>query len=143
IQSVPAVEREVQEVQRQQSVKQNLYHYLLQKREESALALAANGNNSPVLDDVSVNPTPVAPKKQLIYLCAFVLGLGLPAAGIYTKDLLNNKVQNVQDLERLTDVKILGELSHSEVKGNLVVKSDSRTTISELFRLIRTNLKFH
>lgn len=143
IQSVPAVERELQEIQRQQSVKQNLYLYLLQKREESALALAANVNNSRVIDEVNVNPTPVAPKKQLIYLCAFIFGLGLPAAGIYTKDLLNNKVQNVHDLERLTDIKILGELSHSEVKGNLVVKSDSRTTISELFRLIRTNLKFH
>src|SRR5690606_5431407 len=109
IQSVPAVERELQEIQRQQSVKQNLYLYLLQKREESALALAANVNNSRVIDEVNVNPTPVAPKKQLIYLCAFIFGLGLPAAGIYTKDLLNNKVQNVHDLERLTDIKILGE----------------------------------
>jgi len=143
IQSVPAVERELQQIQRQQSVKQNLYLYLLQKREESALALAATVNNSRVIDEVNVNPNPVEPKKQLIYLCAFILGLGIPAAGIYTKDLLNNKVLSVKDIETLTDVKVLGEISHSEVKGNLVVKPDSRTTISELFRLIRTNLKFH
>ena len=143
IRSVPSVERELQQIQRQQSVKQNLYLYLLQKREESALALAATVNNSRILDKVNVNPNPVSPKKQLIYLCAFMLGLGIPAAGIYTKDLLNNKVQGVRDITEVTNVKVLGEISHSEIKGNLVVKPNSRTTISELFRLIRTNLNFH
>jgi len=143
IRTVPSVERELQQIQRDQSVKQNLYLYLLQKREESSLALAATVNNSRIIENVNVNPIPVSPKKQLIYLCAFVIGIGLPVVGIYTKDLLNNKVQGTRDISQYTDIKILGEISHSEVKGNLVVKPNSRTTISELFRLIRTNLNFY
>lgn len=143
IRTVPSVERELQQIQRDQSVKQNLYLYLLQKREESSLALAATVNNSRIIENVNVNPIPVSPKKQLIYLCAFVIGIGLPVVGIYTKDLLNNKVQGTRDISQYTNIKILGEISHSEVKGNLVVKPNSRTTISELFRLIRTNLNFY
>ncbi|WP_423149598.1 GumC family protein [Rubrolithibacter danxiaensis] len=143
IKSVPSVERELQQIQRQQSVKQGQYLYLLQKREETALALAATVSNFRVIDNVNFNPIPVSPKKQLVYLCAFILGIGFPVAGIYTKDLLNNRVQTIQDVSSISNLRILGELSHSDIKGNLVIKQDSRTTISELFRLIRTNLLFY
>src|SRR5690606_30559109 len=85
---------------------------------------------------------PISPKKQLVYLLGFLLGIGLPFALIYVKELLNNKVQEIKDVQQNTDVPILGEIAHDDSGEMLVVITNSRTAISEMFRLIRTNLEF-
>src|SRR5690606_11466138 len=69
-------------------------------------------------------------------------GVGLPIAGLYAKDLLDDKVGNMRDVEKFTDASILGELIHHDEEHALVVQKGSRSAISELFRLIRTNLQF-
>ncbi|MDX5438048.1 MAG: capsular biosynthesis protein, partial [Pontibacter sp.] len=142
IQQVPSIERELLEINRQQGIKEGLYLYLLQKREESALSLAATVSNSRVIDAAMAGDLPVKPKKQLIYLLAFLVGLGLPFAGIYLKDLLNDKVQEARDVEKATATPVLGEIAHNSSGETLVVTEDSRGPVSELFRLIRANLQF-
>ena len=141
IRNVPVIERELVEINRQQSIKQNLYVYLLQKREEAALVLAATISNSRVIDPAAALPYPVSPNKQLIYLVALLLGLGVPLAGIYVKDLLNDKVQTRQDVEQLTRTPILGELAHN-TDGVLAVTKNNRSPAAETFRFIRANLSF-
>jgi len=142
IRQVPGAERQLLEIQRQHGIKSNLYNYLLQKREETALSLAANVSNSAVIDEPSATTDPVSPKKPLIYLCAFVAGILLPFSGMYVKDLFNEKINNATDIEQITGLSILGELSHKGNDGTVVVKRESRTTISELFRYIRSNLQY-
>ncbi|MCP2044250.1 tyrosine-protein kinase [Pontibacter sp. HSC-36F09] len=142
IQQVPAIERELLEIQRQQGIKQGLYLYLLQKREESAVSLAAAISISRVLDPAMASDSPVKPKKQLIYLLAILLGLGLPFGFIYMRDLFNDKVETLQEVKQGTTTPILGEISHSDFPEKLVVTENSRSTVTELFRLIRTNLQF-
>ncbi len=142
IQQVPSIERELLEIQRQQGIKQGLYLYLLQKREESAVSLAAAVSNSRVLDGAMAGDQPVAPKKSLIYLAALLLGLGVPFACIYVKDLLNDKVQEKKEVEQATATPILGELAHNDTGSTLVVEEDNRSPIVEMFRLVRTNLQF-
>lgn len=142
IQQVPSIERELLEIKRQQGIKEGLYLYLLQKREEAALSLAAAVSNSRVLDPAMVGDEPVKPKRALVYLLALLLGLGIPFAGIYGKDVLNNKVQERKDVEAATATPVLGELAHSTSRDIVVVTKESKSPVAEMFRLVRTNLQF-
>jgi len=142
IRDVPAIERGLIERSREQGVKQSLYHYLLQKREETALSISATIPTSQVIDKPAYNSIPESPKGQLIYLGAFLAGLIVPASLIYCKDKLNIKVLDKNDVELIPGARILGELTHQAERDTVVVQRGSRTTISELFRYIRNNLRF-
>ncbi|NDK57503.1 GumC family protein [Pontibacter fetidus] len=142
INQVPSIERELLEINRQQGIKEGLYLYLLQKREESALSLAASVSNSRVIDPAIATDNPISPKKSITYLVALLLGLGIPFAGIYIKDLLNDKVQEQKDVERATKTPILGEIAHATTAEPIVVTKDNRSSVAEMFRLVRTNLQF-
>lgn len=142
IQSAPAIERGLSERNREQGVKEGLYQYLLQKREETTLSLSATTPPSHIVDAPNYDSTPVSPKISFIYMCAFLIGLMLPAGSIFLKDMLNTKVQHVNEIEQISGAMILGELSHKENGESLVINKSSRTTISELFRYIRTNLNY-
>lgn len=143
IQSVPSIEKDLLQIKRQQGIKESLYLYLLQKREESALSLAATVSNSRIVDQAFANDKPVKPKRQLIYLFVLFFGVGFPFLYIYVKDLLNDKVLDMTDIKLLTKVDILGEISHNNTGESIVVKTGNSSTISELFRLVRANLKFN
>src|SRR5690606_24931312 len=114
-------ERNLLEIQREQGIKQALYGYLLQKREESAISLASAVSNTRIIDPAMTNNIPVSPKKMLVALLAFILGVGLPIAGLYAKDLLDDKVGNMRDVEKITDAPLLGELIHHDEDDALVV----------------------
>ena len=142
IRSAPEIERGLTERNREQGVKESLYQYLLQKREETTLSLSATAPTSRVIDAPNYKSSPISPKTSFIYMCALLLGVSLPAGGIFIKELLNTKIQHVSDIEQISGAMILGELSHKDNKDSLVVNKSSRTTISELFRYIRTNLNY-
>ena len=142
IEKVPSIERELLEINRQQGIKEGLYLYLLQKREESALSLAATVSNSRVIDAAMASDSPVKPQKKMIYLLALLVGVGLPFAGLYLQDLLNDRVQELKDVEKATETPVLGEVSHKRTDDILVVTQESKSPVAELFRLIRTNLQF-
>ena len=142
IRKVPAMERELLEINRQQSIKQNIYSYLLQKREETALSLAATASTARVIDPAMGGDFPISPNGRSIYLVALLLGLGIPFVGIYARDLLNNKVQTQQDVVTVTPTPIIGEIAHNVSNDTIVVTSVSRSPIAEMFRLVRTNLHF-
>lgn len=142
IRNVPVIQRELLEISRQQAIKQTLYEYLLQKREEAALVLAATISNSRVIDQAMLmDPYPISPNKQLLYLVALMVGLAVPFGGIYMKGQLNDKVQIRQDVEQLTRTPILGELAH-HTGGTLAVTKNNRSPTAETFRFIRANLSF-
>ncbi|HEY0668406.1 MAG TPA: polysaccharide biosynthesis tyrosine autokinase [Sphingobacteriaceae bacterium] len=142
VRNVPVVERGLLELSRDQSVKAGIYQYLLQKREETALSLSATIPTSQVIDEPAYNSTPAKPKTALIYVCSLFAGFILPVFFFYSKDKLNTKVQDAKDVQLINGTRILGELSHKEENNTVVVRKGSRTTISELFRYIRSNLGF-
>lgn len=142
IQKVPSIERNLLEISRQQGIKGNLYLYLLQKREESALALEVTVPKTRTLDPAVELDKPVSPKPLLVYLLSVIVGLGIPFSGIYVKNMLNDKIENKRDVRQLTQTPILGEISHNTSGRSLTVTEDTGSSISELFRLIRSNLQF-
>lgn len=138
---VPAMERELLEINRQQGVKEGLYLYLLQKREESALSLAANVANFRVIDPPAVIH-PIVPNKPLIYLAAIVIGLIIPFSILYVKNFFNDKVMSISDIKRLTDTPVLGEIVRNRTRQFLVVSKEATSPIVEMLRLIRANIHF-
>src|SRR5690606_16676223 len=133
ISQIPSAERNLLEIQREQGIKQSLYAYLLQKREESAISLASAVSNTRIIDPAITNDQPVSPKKMLIALLALIIGISVPIAGLYAKGLLDDKVGNMRDVERVSDTPVLGELIHHDEDHALVVQKGSRTAVSELF----------
>jgi tyrosine-protein kinase Etk/Wzc len=142
IKRVPGQERQFISIKRQQSIKESLYLYLLQKKEETALAYAASVADGRVVDDAYASHIPVSPQGNKIYLIAFIIGLALPLAYIYIKDLLDNKINNSNDINKLTKVAILGEIAFEQSTDAIVVNANSRKAIAEQFRSIRTNMQY-
>lgn len=146
-------------IEREQQMLQNLYVFLLQKREDNELAALVNVGNTRLI----VNPTgprnPVAPNTQMILLAAFVLGLGLPFAFFYLRSVLDTSIKNKADLGPLS-VPFLAELPMYErpedrfkkfkwlrrkVMGQqdmnrIIVEHGSRDMMNEAFRVLRTNV---
>lgn len=142
IKKIPGQERQFVNIKRQQSIKEALYLYLLQKKEETALSYASSVADNRLIDPAIGFPIPIKPKKQSIYLIAFLIGLVLPGVYIFSKDLLNNKIRTKSDISKLTGAPLLGELVYEEGTDPIVVNADSRKAIAEQFRSIRTNLQF-
>ena len=124
ISNAPAQERRFVSIQRQQEIKAGLYLMLLQKREENNIALAATANNAKIIDDALADDFPVSPQSKKIYMMAFVLGLGIPVAIIYILNLLSYRIEGRADVERLTNVSIIGDvpLNDSEDKHAIAVR---------------------
>jgi tyrosine-protein kinase Etk/Wzc len=142
IQRVPTIERGLEEIKRQQELKRSLYLYLLQKREEAALSLAANVSSARIIDPAIAGDNPVSPQKPAVVILALMLGLGLPFAFVYITGMMNDKVQSLKEVSWATGAPILGELVHNKSKENVVIGKGNRTPIAEMFRLIRTNFQF-
>ena len=142
VNAAPSKERAFMEISRQQEVKKQLYLYLLQKREETAISKSGTLSNSRLIDPAKSSPLPFKPNKKIIYLFAVASGIFILTLAIYLRGLLNNKIRSKSDINKITNVPVLGELSHNETGEDIIAKPDSRTLLAEQFRLIRTNLQF-
>lgn len=148
LRSIPKKEREFVGIKRQQSIKEELYLYLLQKREETALAYASTVTDSRLIDSPMSTFHPIKPKKPIIWLGAGIAGLILPILLINLLFVLNNTVQRREDIEKVTHSSILGEIGQMKnVAGHTpgeeaIIKMTSRSAVAEQFRALRTNLQY-
>lgn len=144
IYSSPAKERALRDITRQQQTTESLYLYLLQKREEAQISAASSSPKSKVIDKAySPSKSPVSPKKSIIYLASFILGLFVPFSIIYAKELLDSKVHNMHTLEKIAEnIPILGELPRLGKKDEKLVVKEDRSVLAESLRIIRTNLDY-
>lgn len=140
-------------VERQQKVKESLYLFLLQKREENELSQAFTAYNTRVIMPPSGSMAPTAPAKKNILLIAFVIGLIVPVAVIFLRESMNTRIRGRKDLEALT-LPFVGEIPQAATKKKgtsdkkstennpIIVHEGSRDIINEAFRVLRTNLEF-
>ena len=148
-------------VERQQSVKEALYLYLLQKREENELSQAFTAYNTRIIDPPTGSMSPTAPRKSMIYLLALLLGLCIPLAALYLMEVHNTRVRGKKDIKDVV-LPFAGEIplteegmksnkrylralkmqKQVEPKREILVKTGSRDTINEAFRVLRTNIEF-
>lgn len=138
---IPKNEREILQIMRQQQIKETLFLYLLQKREETAISIAAQIGNARIIDKPdTVAQLPSA--AQRFYALAFLFGMGIPFGIVYLKDQFNDKVQSEKEIKELTNAVFLGSLCKSGKSSQMVISHNSRSAVAEMFRLLRTNLEF-
>jgi len=144
--SIPKKEREYVGIKRQQTIKENLYLYLLQKREETALAYASTVTDSRLIDAPISSYMPVKPKRSVIWLGAGLAGMVIPLLLINLIFMLNSTVQNREEVERITHTSILAEIGMMKGRGRnpaeSIIKVTSRSAVAEQFRALRTNLQY-
>lgn len=139
---LPVQEQELLELKRQLEMKQAVFKILMEKREESAISLAATISNIKVVEAAAPAPLPLRPEKGSAKLIALFIGLALPAAFIFIKELLNNKINSRTDLEKLTSAPVLAEIGHTYATELLVARSGNRSMVAEQFRTLRSNLQY-
>lgn len=147
---------ELLSIERQQKVKESLYIYLLQKREENEIASLVNVSNTRLIMSPTGSSTPVSPKKKMILFVVIIMGIGIPFGIILLGKVMDSTVSNKRDLSMLS-IPFLSEIPQmkSSLQRNLanigrhkfdnqncrvVVKKGSRNVINEAFRVLRTNL---
>lgn len=144
ISAVPTQQKEVLTIERQQKIKEELYLYLLNKREENALSQAMTESSARIIDSATGSKIPIAPKNKNVLLVAFVLGLILPAGGFWLINTMNTAVRTRKDIEDVLSIPFLGDvpLRDRKNKKEIVVQVDGRDSITEAFHIIRTNMDF-
>ncbi|MCB9302676.1 MAG: polysaccharide biosynthesis tyrosine autokinase [Lewinellaceae bacterium] len=142
MQTLPQRERELIEIERSKSVKENLYLYLLQKREESAISLAVTSAKSQVVEPAVTPSSSVSPNRKQILVVALFMGLAIPAGVVFLIYFMNDKIQVEDDLEGVVSVPVAGLIGQSRKKTRLIVKENSRSVTAEMFRMLRANLNY-
>ncbi|MEG1915638.1 MAG: polysaccharide biosynthesis tyrosine autokinase [Muribaculaceae bacterium] len=148
IASIPTQEKEINEIVRQQKIKETLYLYLLDKREENALQFAITEPNAIMLVSATGTNLPISPNMVTYVILGLIIGLGLPVVIIYFNQWLHSldrTVHNRQDVEQLTNIPVIGELPRKkkcQEGQEVIVTSTGKDRISESFRIIRGNLDF-
>jgi tyrosine-protein kinase Etk/Wzc len=155
ISSSSGQELELLSIERQQKVKEQLYIYLLQKREENEIQSLVNVGNTRLIMNPNGSPSPVAPKKSMILLVALIIGFGIPFVIFYMIKTLSTSVKAKSDITNVS-VPFLAEIPQMGITGNwlermradrfnkdyerILVQGGKRDMINEAFRVLRTNL---
>jgi len=142
IQNAPEQQREYVRVVRQQQIKERLYVFLYEKREENALMLAATATPAKILDMPQRDVKSQSPKLTKLLLLCIILGLMIPAAILYILVLLNDTIDDAKDYEKRIKAPLLGQLVQNSRNAHIAIHEGESTVSAELFRLIRTNLRF-
>ncbi|HEX2536430.1 MAG TPA: polysaccharide biosynthesis tyrosine autokinase, partial [Chitinophagaceae bacterium] len=140
--TLPAKERELLDISRQQSIKNSIYTYLLQKREETALSHASIVPDSRVVDVAETASWPVAPKPMLVYITGLAISLILVILFVSLKGALNMTVGSRAEVEQATEAPIVGEIIQHKENTDIVIGEGQRTFIAEQFRHLRTSLGY-
>jgi tyrosine-protein kinase Etk/Wzc len=141
IQKLPSQERHLVDVQRKQSIKENLYVYLMQKREEVALSFASTLPENRVIDRAYYTD-PYWPIKSLIYFFAVGCSLLIPAGFLVGKSILFRRITSKAEIEEAIEVPVISELNHQQGKPAIVLNPRKNWALAEQFRSLRVNLKY-
>ncbi len=142
--NAPLRQKELAAIGREQGIKEQIYLYLLQKREEAEITSNITLSNVRVIDPATtLGSYPVSPNKKMIYFAAIFFGIVIPFMTIYLLDLFNTRINSREDLEKVLSIPILGAIPKTKMKNSKVIVSrNNRSAVAEAFRILRTNLDF-
>ena len=157
--AMPAKERQMLEYERQQSIKQELYLYLLNKREENAISQAMADDNLRVIDPAWANYTPSYPQRMKMVLLAILIGLLIPAVILIARLFLDTKIRTRKEIEENIDVPFLAEIPLNKDMRHIIFKTgkhkhgadkpspfvydpNSHSVFTEAMRMMCTNIQF-
>jgi len=141
IKSLPGQERGYISIKRQQGIKENLYTYLLQKREEVALSYATTLASANIIEMAYVNAT-VWPKKSFVYAIALIIALIMAASFIFIKEIFNNTISFSAEVEDTIGKPILTEITFASKNGKSLAPQGDDATLSQQFRVLRSEIDY-
>jgi capsular exopolysaccharide synthesis family protein len=141
IKNIPSQERQYVSIKRQQSIKENLYLYLLQKKEEISLSYASTVSDAKVIDRAYVNSV-VWPKKMVLLAAAFIFAIIIASTISFYRNYYNREITSVAEIESELPISIAGELKYEKLKHPLIIKTGGSFVLGEQFRALRANLKY-
>jgi capsular exopolysaccharide synthesis family protein len=143
LKTLPAKERKLVEISRQQGIKNSIYSFLLQKREETALTFSSAIPDTRIIDSAATTVKPVSPKPILVWALAVLAALGLGAGIIAVREGLNQSIVFRSEIEKYTSVPVVGEIMFAPMEDHhVVVTQGQRTVIAEQFRQLRTSMAY-
>lgn len=147
IKQLPTTQRAYLGYERKFALNDELYKFLMQKRAEAQIVMASNSPDNSIIDEARVSRArKVAPRSMMIYLVCIVLGCGIPAAFIFLKEILNTKIIERSDVEKITKLPIIGQIPYTSPKASnsssTFVIDSPKSPVSEAFRSIRTNIEY-
>jgi len=143
LRTLPAKERKLVEISRQQGIKNSIYSFLLQKREETALTFNSTIADTRIIDSAATTVKPVSPKPILIWALAIVAAFGMGVGLIAIREGLNQRIVFRSEIEKYTSVPVVGEIMYHQAEDHhLVVAPGQRTVIAEQFRQLRTSMAY-
>lgn len=143
--SLPAKEKMLRTITRQQEIKQSLYLFLLQKREEAAINLAITEPSIKVVENALSGDLPISPNKRNVYLMAMVAGLLVPFGAVYLYFMLDTKIKGREDLTQYgSKIPVLAEMPKIKGKasGMIFGNPEDRSSQAEAFRILSSNVRF-
>lgn len=144
IADVPTQQKYVVSIQRQQKIKEELYLYLLNKREESQLQQSVNQSNCRIVDAAHGADLPVAPNQAKVLIVCLVFGFAVPSSLLYMQSVFDTSVTTRSDIKGAVSIPFLGDIPLDKKVGanNILVRSGSRDATSEAFKIVRHNIDF-
>lgn len=137
---LPEQQRILNEITREKSIKESLYMYLLQKREETALTKSTTSPYEQI--DLATSYGPVSPDKKGTFIMAGLMGLAFPVAIIFIIAMLNDKVSGRDEVEKVVKAPVVGEINNIKQKEDKLLPALKGGIIGEQFRIMRANLSF-
>lgn len=142
LKKLPQKERGLVEISRQQTIKNGIYSFLLQKREETALSYNSAVADTRIVDNADSSIHPVSPKGMLIYMFAVVIAVAGGAFLIAIREVMNQSIIFRAEIEQYTSVPVIGEIMQEVSENQIVIADGQRSVIAEQFRQLRTSLAY-
>lgn len=141
--SLPGKERLLLDISRQQAIKNSIYTFLLEKREESAISFASTVSDVRMIEPAQGEIKPIRPKRSIVFAIAILLSLIIPSIVIYYKEVLTGKIKFRADIERRTKLAVLGEVLHGDASSDFIISSDNRSPVAESLRAVRSKMSYY
>lgn len=146
--AIPTKERQMLSIERQQKIKESLYLFLLNRREENALSQAMADNNARVIDSAEATSFPISPNRNKILLLGILIGIAVPGAVFLMIMFMDTRVHSRKDIVNAVTVPYLGEIpldkdnNKRRGKEKISVSESGNDLVTEAFRILRTNMAF-
>src|SRR6185312_7871570 len=142
LKKVPDKERILIDISRQDSSENHLYKYLLQTKEETEMSLSSTISDIRIIDSAESSFAPVQPVHSVVYMLFILVGFVFPLIWIYVSDSFNDKIRNRKDIEKTTQIPVLGTISYTKHTETIMMDVGRRTIFAEELRSLRTNLYY-
>ena len=140
--ALPNKEKILREIEREQTIKENLFIFLLQRREEAAINLVITAPTLKVVDYATTNLIPVSESPKMVYVKAFIAGLVLPFIILYLVFFVDTRIQSKEDIyANIKSSQVIGDIPVSLNKRLFSGKNDD-SELAEGFRMLRTNVNY-